>query len=49
MFFRDMTVSDIERLRTQADAAEVAFEMDEESFRAFYERTARPCGPTLRA
>jgi RNA polymerase sigma-70 factor (ECF subfamily) len=41
MFFRDMTVSDIERLRASTDAAEVAFEMDEESFRAFYERTAR--------
>ena len=42
MFFRAMTFSDIERLRAQADATDVAFEMDEESFRAFYERTARP-------
>ncbi len=38
---RNLTVSDIERLRVQADEAEVAFEMDEEAFRAFYDRTAR--------
>ena len=41
MATRDMTISEIERLRAQADAADVAFDMDEESFRAFYERTAR--------
>ena len=41
MASRDMTISDIERLRAQADAADVAFDMDEASFRAFYERTAR--------
>jgi RNA polymerase sigma-70 factor, ECF subfamily len=39
---RDVTLTDIERIAADADAAEVAFEMDEESFRAFYERTARP-------
>lgn len=38
---RDVTLSDVERLRLQADEAEVAFEMDEEAFRAFYDRTAR--------
>jgi RNA polymerase sigma-70 factor, ECF subfamily len=41
MPIRDMTLSDIDRLRAGADAADVAFEMDEETFRAFYERTAR--------
>jgi RNA polymerase sigma-70 factor (ECF subfamily) len=39
---RDLTLSDVERLRAQeAVDGEVAFEMDEEAFRAFYERTAR--------
>jgi RNA polymerase sigma-70 factor (ECF subfamily) len=38
---RDLTLSQIERLRLRADEAEVAFEMDEEAFRAFYDRTAR--------
>jgi RNA polymerase sigma-70 factor (ECF subfamily) len=38
---RDLTLSDVERLRARADDCEVAFEMDEEAFRAFYERTAR--------
>ena len=36
-----MTISDIDRLRADADTADVAFEMDEETFRAFYDRTAR--------
>lgn len=39
---KDMTLSDIDALDTQGGEAEVAFEMDEESFRAFYDRTARP-------
>lgn len=38
---RDLTLSDVERLRAVDDEAEVAFEMDEEAFRAFYDRTAR--------
>jgi RNA polymerase sigma-70 factor (ECF subfamily) len=40
---RDVTLSDIDRLATDAGAAEAdaAFAMDEETFRAFYERTAR--------
>ncbi|MEO8074953.1 MAG: sigma-70 family RNA polymerase sigma factor [Acidobacteriota bacterium] len=37
---RDVTVSDIDQL-TAADAANVGFEMDEEAFRGFYDRTAR--------
>lgn len=39
---KHMTLSDVERLEIDAGEAEVAFEMDEETFRAFYERTARP-------
>jgi len=38
---RDLTVADIERLRAEADGADAVFEMDEESFRALYGRTAR--------
>jgi RNA polymerase sigma-70 factor (ECF subfamily) len=41
MAIRDVTLSDIDRLRADADTADVAFEMDEDTFRAFYERTAR--------
>ena len=41
MTIRDVTLSDIDRLRTAADTADVPFEMDEETFRAFYDRTAR--------
>ena len=36
---RDMTFTDVERL--EAAEADVAFEMDEDAFRAFYDRTAR--------
>ncbi|MEO7270553.1 MAG: sigma-70 family RNA polymerase sigma factor [Vicinamibacterales bacterium] len=36
-----MTLSELEQLRADADTADVAFEMDEEAFRAFYDRTAR--------
>lgn len=38
---RELTVSELERLRAQTDVADVAFQMDEEAFRAFYDRTAR--------
>jgi RNA polymerase sigma-70 factor, ECF subfamily len=38
---RDVTVSDIERLRADTVAAETVFEMDEDAFRALYDRTAR--------
>jgi RNA polymerase sigma-70 factor (ECF subfamily) len=38
---RNLTLSDIELLRAQASESDVALEMDEEAFRAFYDRTAR--------
>src|SRR6266849_1493186 len=38
---RDLTLTDVERLESRANEAEVAFQMDEDTFRAFYERTAR--------
>jgi len=38
---RNLTLADIEQLRADASDAEVALEMDEEAFRAFYDRTAR--------
>ena len=41
MAIRDVTLSDIDQLSADVDAADVVFEMDEETFRAFYERTAR--------
>jgi len=37
---RELTVSELERLSTLAEA-DVAFAMDEDAFRAFYDRTAR--------
>ena len=36
-----MTASELERLQSAADEAEVAFAMDEDTFRAFYDRTSR--------
>lgn len=42
---RDVTLSDIERLRAEAADDAVPLELDEEAFRGFYDRTAR----TLRA
>jgi RNA polymerase sigma-70 factor, ECF subfamily len=41
MFSREMTVTDIERLERVATAAVEALQMDEDTFRAFYDRTAR--------
>jgi RNA polymerase sigma-70 factor (ECF subfamily) len=41
MIWRDMTISDAERLTRSADETEVTFQMDEDTFRAFYDRTAR--------
>jgi RNA polymerase sigma-70 factor (ECF subfamily) len=38
---RDLTLSDIEQLRAQTRESDVVLEMDEEAFRAFYDRTAR--------
>ena len=41
MVSRDMTVSDVQRLQAASAEADVAFVMDEDAFRAFYDRTAR--------
>jgi RNA polymerase sigma-70 factor, ECF subfamily len=38
---RELTVSEVEQLAAQADVADVRFEMDEDAFRGFYDRTAR--------
>jgi RNA polymerase sigma-70 factor, ECF subfamily len=38
---RNLTFSDIERLALRPAESEAAFQMDEEAFRAFYDRTAR--------
>ena len=37
---RDVTISDIERLRADTDAADTVFEMDEEAFRARFRGSA---------
>ena len=42
MTIRDMTLSDIDRLGDVADTIDVTFQMDEDAFRSFYDRTARP-------
>ena len=42
MFSRDVTFIDVERLDRLAAAAVDTFQMDEDTFRAFYDRTARP-------
>ena len=42
MTLRDMTLSDIDRLGEVADTLDVTFQMDEDAFRSFYDRTARP-------
>jgi len=41
MFARELTVSELERLDRIATAAVDALQMDEDTFRAFYDRTAR--------
>lgn len=38
---RDLTLSDVEQLQAQAGGLDEAFQMDEDTFRAFYDRTAR--------
>jgi RNA polymerase sigma-70 factor (ECF subfamily) len=37
-----MTISDVHRTGAFAGEVDVAFQMDEQTFRAFYDRTARP-------
>ena len=37
----DVTLSEIEQLRAEAAAADTVFEMNEDAFRALYDRTAR--------
>jgi RNA polymerase sigma-70 factor, ECF subfamily len=39
---RDMTLSELEELGDDVAVSEAAFHMDEDAFRLFYERTARP-------
>jgi RNA polymerase sigma-70 factor (ECF subfamily) len=39
---RDMTLSELEQLDASASDSEGTFQMDEDAFRLFYERTARP-------
>ena len=39
---RDLTLPHIEQLGDVADATDVTFQMDEDAFRSFYDRTARP-------
>jgi RNA polymerase sigma-70 factor (ECF subfamily) len=41
MFSRELTVTELERLDAIATAAVGALQMDEDTFRAFYDRTAR--------
>ena len=41
MSIRDLTLTEIQRAEALAGEAEVAFVMDEEAFRAFYDRTSR--------
>jgi RNA polymerase sigma-70 factor, ECF subfamily len=38
---RETTLTDLERLTATADTADVAFQMDEDAFRGFYDRTSR--------
>ena len=38
----DMTLSEIARLDDATDTFDLTFQMDEEAFRSFYDRTARP-------
>lgn len=39
--FRDLTFTDVQRLEAIANASADSFVMDEDAFRAFYDRTAR--------
>jgi RNA polymerase sigma-70 factor, ECF subfamily len=39
---RDVTLSELDRLGAEAGDVDATFQMDEEAFRLFYDRTARP-------
>lgn len=41
MILRDLTLWDVERLQARAGEADEPLQMDDETFRAFYDRTAR--------
>ena len=41
MFFRDLTVNEVERLQLGANEADTGLQMDQDTFRSFYERTSR--------
>jgi RNA polymerase sigma-70 factor, ECF subfamily len=41
MFFRDLTVNEVERLPLGANEADTGLQMDQDTFRSFYERTSR--------
>jgi RNA polymerase sigma-70 factor (ECF subfamily) len=42
MSIREITVTEIESSKVRAEAAELVFHMDEQTFQGFYESTARP-------
>jgi RNA polymerase sigma-70 factor (ECF subfamily) len=42
MFLRDFTFTELERLQPRANEADDALQMDQDTFRQIYERTARP-------
>jgi hypothetical protein len=42
MWIREITVAELESSKAGAEAAELAFHMDEQTFHVFYESTARP-------
>lgn len=42
MSFRDLTFNEVERLRTGPGQTDEALQMDQDTFRALYDRTARP-------
>ena len=42
MIMRDITLSELELLRPRTEDTDDTLQMDQESFGAFYERTARP-------
>lgn len=42
MSARDLTLADVQRLALEAGESVVTLQMDEEAFRAFYDRTSRP-------